>query len=75
MRQIDTKPRRRLDSGPVAGIGREPNRDKFQKVVEADRFLDRVIHRPVPFMQHPSGIQHLCLWEGVVLDCLTVPLG
>jgi hypothetical protein len=29
----------------------------------------------VPFVQHPSGIQHLRLWEGVVLHCLPVAVG
>lgn len=34
-----------------------------------------VVHRSVPFVQHPSENQHLGLWERGVLHCLPVPLG
>ena len=75
MRQIGTKPIWGLDSVPVLDLARRSNRDGFQEVVENKRIARGVMHSPVPFVQHPLGIQHLCLWEGVVLHCLPVPLG
>jgi hypothetical protein len=75
MRQIGTKPIWGLDSAPAPDMARRSNRDGFQEVVENKRIAPGVMHSPVPFVQHPLGIQHLCLWEGVVLHCLPVPFG
>jgi hypothetical protein len=58
------------------------NRTESQRIVLIPNRLSSptfrlagVIHSAVPFMQHPARIQHLRLWEGGVLDCLTVPVG
>ena len=47
----------------------------FQGLVYGVQTRRGVMHRPVPFVQHRLGIQHLCLWEGGLLHCVTVPLG
>ena len=45
----------------------------FSGLSSSERPDGRVIHRPVPFVQHSPGIQHLCLWEAAFTIACVFP--
>ena len=62
-----------VEIGSGRGLRASPNRQYFQVLVHGIRTYGRVVHRPVPFVQHPSGIKHLGLWKGVFFIACKFP--
>jgi hypothetical protein len=78
MRQNGTKPIWRLHSQAVS---RHFGHDNSRRIARDFSGLSsgrqqgyRVIHSPVPFVQHRPGIQQLCLWEAAFAIACMFPL-